>query len=382
MVHEERKLQSAEVERRHWFPKGTFRTSGCSVKVIEIFIARLHPVEAEGKPPASERCHVGTKTPVLGSEDCKIHTDNDVGFFDTVLAAYNNHWILRTCPEDWWYCIVQKVARAVDDHSKSEKVRKFFVNHEGKKTLSVTVGPSIYGVDYSWFFDQMTDKINDNIKVPKYVDTMTADFTSTSAAQRIISQIGIMTSVQEFFEFSMVCGCGIPAVEMAGQEEDWLKLVEKFQQLRKLLEPISEDLKLTKWWGTAKGVLLKLVDTYNGKPDKLWWGKIIDRKGYNMSGMGVTWTGWFITDFLGELHLYKIKDFKSGLVSVPMKVVDAFTGHKEDSALIAGMAGYKVFNDGNVPVVEANHGWAMLLEPNSAFRRDMETWEKKISLGG
>ncbi len=303
-----------------------------------------------------------------------------MGFFDTVLAAYNNHWTLRTCPEDWWYSIVQKVARAIDNNSKSEKIRKFFVDHEGKKELTVNVGPTIYGVNYSWFFDQMTGLINENIKVPKYVDTMTADFTTTSAVQKIISQIAVMTSMQEFFEFKMCIMCGIPSVEMLGQEEDWKKLVDKFKMLKAMMEPISDDLKLTKWWDTAEGVLLKLVDTYNGNPDKDWWSRIIDiKKGYG-SGPRQTWNGWFVNDFLGEYRIEEITEFKTGLVSVPMKVTDGAS--TEDSALIAGIAGFRVHDNDAVPAVEANHGWSMLLEPNSVFRANMESWEKKISLGG
>ncbi len=337
---------------------------------------------AGSKPPASERSHVGSKTPVLGSEDGKVHSQYDVGFFETVLAAYNNHWALRTCPEDWWYCIVQKVARAVDDNSKSDNVRKFFVDHDGKKKLTVEVGPTIYGVDYSWFFDQMTGLINDNIKVPKYVDTMTSDFSCTTTVQRIISQIAVMTSMQEFFEYEMMLCCGIPSVEMAGQEDDWLKLVEKFRLLKKLMEPISEDIQLKDWWGPAEGVLLKLVDTYNGKADKEWWSRIINIERNYGSGPPEEWSGWIITEFLGEHGIEKVTNFKSGLVSVPMKVTDAATGHSEDSALIAGIAGYKVDPSGKIPAVEAHHGWSMLLEPNSAFRNDMDKWEKKINRGG
>ncbi len=298
-----------------------------------------------------------------------MHTSHDVGFFETVLAAYNNHWTLRTCPEDWWFCIVRKVAQAVDDNSKSEKVRKFFVGHDEKKELIVNVGSSIYGVDYSFFFGQMTGLISDNIKVPKYVDTMTSDFSSTTSDQKIISQIAIMTSLQEFFLFKGGFMCGIPSVEMSGQEKDWLKLVEKFQALRMLLQPIRNDLKLHEWWETAEGVLLKLVDTYNGRPDKEWWAKIIDKKGEYSSGHHQNWTGWFFTDFLGEHNLVKWAEFRSGLVCVPMNVTDGT--NTEDSALVAGIA-----------VVEANHGWVMLLEPNSIFRAGMETWEKNISSGG
>ena len=42
----------------------------------------------------------------------------------------------------------------IDREADHPSVRPFFVNHEGKKTLTVDVGPSIYGVDYEWFFKE------------------------------------------------------------------------------------------------------------------------------------------------------------------------------------------------------------------------------------
>ena len=61
---------------------------------------------------------VGNQTPALGSEGMLIFPRQNVGFFSTVVNAYNHHYNLRTCPEDWWYTIIQKVAVAVDTHAK------------------------------------------------------------------------------------------------------------------------------------------------------------------------------------------------------------------------------------------------------------------------
>ena len=44
------------------------------------------------------------RTFVLGSKE-PVHFGRDAGFFSTILAAYNNHWELKTCPEDWWMTI-------------------------------------------------------------------------------------------------------------------------------------------------------------------------------------------------------------------------------------------------------------------------------------
>ena len=95
------------------------------------------------------------------------------------------------------------------------------------------VGSDIHGVDYSWFLDQMTQKISENIKVPNYVNLMKSDYSTSTATHTIVSEITIMASVQEFFVYEMgISSCGIPSVEMEGTEDDWKRMKEKFLQLK------------------------------------------------------------------------------------------------------------------------------------------------------
>ena len=62
------------------------------------------------------------KTFVLGSKD-EVSYGPDVGLFATLLASYNNHWVLKTCPEDWWIAITQKIAVAIDKKANHPDVR-------------------------------------------------------------------------------------------------------------------------------------------------------------------------------------------------------------------------------------------------------------------
>ena len=55
---------------------------------------------------------------VIGSKQL-IYPDYDWGFLNTILTCYNNHWILKTSPEDWWNIIGYTIATAIDD-KKSE----------------------------------------------------------------------------------------------------------------------------------------------------------------------------------------------------------------------------------------------------------------------
>ena len=78
------------------------------------------------------RDNVGDRTATLGSEEW-IYTNNaDCGLFASVVTAYNKHCNLRTSPEDWWFVVARRVAIAIDQNSNKEKVRKMFVEHEGR----------------------------------------------------------------------------------------------------------------------------------------------------------------------------------------------------------------------------------------------------------
>ena len=208
----------------------------------------------------------------VGSEE-SIYSIGDCGLFAAVLTAYNNHWQLRTSPDDWWFCVIKRVAAAIDRNAEKESVRKMFVDHEGKKTVEVAVpDQSIYTVDYCGFFDLISKGIKDNIKVPEFVDGMTADFSTTTAVQKIVSQITMMNSVQAYFRFARTAACGIPAVEMLGTEDDWSKLKSKLKVLRTLLEPIENDLNLSsEWWEVVENGLLCFAKPNQTKLNEATW---------------------------------------------------------------------------------------------------------------
>merc|ERR1712013_934141 len=304
----------------------------------------------------SSRVHVENRTPVLGGSTTStknVHTNGNYGFFSAVLESYNNHWALRTTPEDWWYTIIYKIARAIDKSSAKPSVRDFFVSHEGKKQLTVKVGPSVYGVDYAWFLNQMTQQIADNIKVSQYVDALKSDFSTSTDCHVICSEISVMASLQEYFEYRMYLSCGIPAIEMEG---------------------------------TVENICDRLVETYEGNVDTEWWSKIFStRQGFVSGGQPPTfYEGWFITEFLGLKNIDSLSNLQNGIITVPMTLTDG--DNEEQSAFAAGIAGYEVFqNEGENatkwPSVKVVHSWGLLLEPNSLFRTDLQKWEAQLTSG-
>ena len=318
-------------------------------------------------------------TNFLGSSEMVTYPGHNAGLFSTVMECYNHHFSLRTGPEDWWYTIIQTVAVAIDKNAKDPEVRKFFVQHEGKKTLTVEVGPTAYGVDYSWFFDQMAQQIAENINCPQFVDQMDQNFSTSTKVHKIVSRITLMKSMKEYFQYRMSCLCGIPAIEMKGTQEDWTKLGANIKGLRRTLQPIHDAINLKQtWWDNIETIADKLLDTFNENPDKDWWSKIITERAFGSGAPQLK--GWFMVHLLNIPYAKYISDAPSGLVTVPMTITDG--RNTEQSAIVAGMVGYK-FHENDVDArkvysLEPVHGWSLLIEKFSAFRIDMDNWEENF----
>ena len=86
-------------------------------------------------------------------------------------------------------------------------------------------------------------------------------------------------------------------------------------------------------------------------------------------------------DLLNVKNATTIGSAPSGLVSIPLKLKDGVRGIEDQSAVIAGMMGYKFHHEATMtrPAVEPIHGWTLLLEPNSFFRGNLSNWEQNIS---
>jgi hypothetical protein len=91
----------------------------------------------EGKEE-SKKIDVKLCEAVIGPSE-EVFYDEDFGFFSAILACYNNHWVLKTSPDDWWNVIVRIVAQAVDDNGNKDRVRNLFLDHEGQKEIEVIV---------------------------------------------------------------------------------------------------------------------------------------------------------------------------------------------------------------------------------------------------
>ena len=107
-----------------------------------------------------------------------------------------------------------------------------------------------------------------------------ANFSTTTPNDRLVSQLILMSSVQKYFNFNTYIACSIPEIELLGTEEDWRNLIVKLQDIKKALSPIAGPLgNITAYFDDIVApVYQNLLNTFLGKPDKVWWNDIVLRQ--------------------------------------------------------------------------------------------------------
>ena len=171
----------------------------------------------------------------FNDNDSLAYINSKVPVLNGFYLAHCNHYPIRIKPDHLWLLIVQAFSNHVN--ANSEKLRNYFVNFSGQKTLIVNYPLSdisqVGKKDLESFAKQINEQIKENIG-DDIVDTLTPNFTTTDYDSTIICKISIMGAFKKYFKYEMhLCGCGIPYIILEGTAEDYEKILEKAKKLRK-----------------------------------------------------------------------------------------------------------------------------------------------------
>ena len=147
-------------------------------------------------------------------------------FVNAFLDAYNYHKTLVLRPDNIKLQILTIISICVNNNS--EKFRNYFVDHDGKKELIVK--NSTFSADY--FCKKFAELLEENIKDKQFAQHYTNRFTTTNQIISTVNNITLMNTLKEYFSFTMMLECGIPAVVLEGTDEDWVKLNETYEYFK------------------------------------------------------------------------------------------------------------------------------------------------------
>ena len=294
-------------------------------------------------------------------------------FFKFMVEAYADHRPIVLSPDIIWNVIAQGFSQHVNNNP--EALRDRIVYHEkGKIELSVMTKEELHSPNVKWdellntFDNMIAESTKDNL-----ADVMRADFSTTDKTARIVSQMTLMSSVKAFFDYSVIYfSCGIPNITIEGTTDDWEKVMNKTQQLRKY--------NLDWWVDDLVPILNEFINASKGNVNKVFWQNIVKKdrpKEYVGGGCAAAFEGedpteldgWFLKlmpyDQKGnrtpEKVTYEYDNMPSQVTNVDFKYKNLDTGTTIPMEMICGLVGIEI--DTITNAMRPKLGW-MVCEKN------------------
>ena len=265
---------------------------------------------------------------------------------EAVHIAFSEHRPLVLSPDSIWLVIAQGFGHHV--RQEHEELRSRLVRHAGQRTLYGAV-TALDAANWRSFVAQMSDQIRQATD-PVLYEALLCDFSTSSIATRIASEVVLMDTYARYFEYCVMCICGIPQITVRGTVADWGRMRDRVEVLATYgLE----------WWvSRVRPILDEFVRAASGDPDRDFWRAIYKpERAYGREPA----TGWIVDLFpyLGDPPRCRVNpvfetsridwtvplsagvspsSFPSGLSRVPVSV-SALGGPLGTADLIAGFCG-------------------------------------------
>lgn len=300
------------------------------------------------------------------------------GLVHACLEAYNEHHNLVLRPDDVWLAILTQLSVYIN--ARAEDLRSQLVDHTGQQELHIEVELKA-DLDHGAMAYEMTKLMSASLKDPELREWILPGFSTTEKADQAVASIVFMGTMQKYFTYSWGTRCGIPAVTLLGNEDDWIEIAERCATR---LGTGQFGPEAAAWYRVLKPVLVGLLESFiepEGAAARKFWQTIVDEHKPNGSGR-VTYSGW-ITAFCywdekgeclhkansgwgggsssaGSVRLSR-SDIPVGFSKVPVTLLNQ--GVKIPTEMVAGSVGIKVrkFEEGgdspiSSPTAESSGG--------------------------
>lgn len=288
-----------------------------------------------------------------GVKENIIHLETP-GIAGITQRAFDMHLGLILDPETAWATILAGLAKHIE--LNAEELRSQFVDFEGKVFIEIHRDGFKKGQENPWHnvFPEFSDKIAEYIG--KKRDLIVSDFSTTTPTTKLISEIGLMDAMKQYFDYGVTTACGIPEITIEGTVDDWKNIKHRVQNF--------DEFGLSFWTSNLIPVLDEIIAAKSGNPNIEFWKDFYSEGG----GSG----GPFINGHVLSFYAYDKRKSKlsknSGRYSSHLKGSDLpavmhaapfvwdYNRHKYSMEFFGGIAGAKQDEDGSI---RAAFGWGV-----------------------
>ena len=265
---------------------------------------RPKPSEEGRRPFYYRRSSAFNNLPLIASSfDNKSNTSTEAtqafiapynnGFVDGLIRAFNQDLHLVIRPDDVWQATISQFSLFVNGHA--QRLRHLFVSHEGKRTLTVDFTPfDLSDLNLGKVALEFASSIQENVLDAELRQWMLPGFSTTTDHDNAVAAFGMMGALQKYFDYHIMCGCGLPSVTLLGERADWAELARRVEKLPQYGEECA------RWADLLRPVMRHMLLTFDmpeSQEVKDFWLRAVHEAGIEGSGRGIrTLSGW-ITAF-------------------------------------------------------------------------------------
>lgn len=325
----------------------------------------------------------GDKIQICSDRENTMRAYYGNGLIGTIFRAYSSHIPLTLRPDDLWITICTIFGNYVVKHS--EEMRSCFVEHQGRKELTVAVySPFLqYTTENHWcgFLNEMKKEIDKYVTLG-ITEWLDSSFSTTTYRDRVASNVVLMGAMKEYFSYKVMLCCGFPKITLEGSLDDWNHLVTKAHKLYEF-----EQKELSDWADLLIPVLEQFVEAYQGNIDKEFWQSACTSKSYGSGGQQ-KFRGWFLVfspfdgsgkyllnskEEVNKSNIYgnvDDSDIIETVISTPVTIEDHTAecgdfaqqaGRKYESTVFAGMM-MSEYNE-NTNTLRPTVDWGLIINP-------------------
>lgn len=211
------------------------------------------------------------------------------GFMSAVHAAFAQHLPLLIIPDDIWHIFLSQVSIIVN--KDPERYRESFVDHRDKELIEVRNDELVMDVVdpirtalWQTVFPVFEQKMNEKMKI-----NINREFSTTTRTHYTVSQILVMDSMKNYFNYKVTTKCGIPEIRIGGTRIDWEMLDAAVQEVcSKIFEQPGSSNNKSPNYTNFISECKKVLDL---KGDPTFWEKLYHFKGAKGSGQTNKVTG-------------------------------------------------------------------------------------------
>jgi len=281
----------------------------------------------------------------------------------TVHLAFSQHRPLVLSPDMLWVTLLQGLSH----HLALDPDRHRSLVHADAEPIRITVQSALAPTHDRAFWRGVVDELGRGVDrhSQRVRDLGAVRFSTTGPDELAASRIALLDAFQRYFDYEVMCVCGIPHVTLEGAPEDWLALRRAAEQLR------AFDLD---WWVDELGPLLdEMVRASAGSPDLAHWQNIYKLSDdYGESRMN----GWFLklipyivdsrtknparrNPLFASSHGFKASALPTGLSAAPVALTSE--GATRTMQMVAGVIG--ATQDPRTGALRPRVGWAVREAP-------------------